>query len=118
VTSTVPSRPEFFTTGKKLAGWYAAHPDADELWIGFWKKGFERPSVSYGEAVDEALCNGWIDSVVRRVDEAVYMLRFTPRRPRSNWTASNLRRVEALRAGGRLRSGGEMALAAARRHDG
>jgi hypothetical protein len=46
------------------------------------------------------------------------MLRFTPRRPRSNWTASNLRRVEALRAGGRLRSGGEMALAAARRHDG
>ncbi len=117
MTSTVPSRPEFFTTRKKLAGWYAAHPDAAEVWVGLWKKGFERPGVSYGEAVDEALCNGWIDSVVRRVDEAVYMVRFTPRRPRSNWTESNLRRVDELRAEGRLRPGGEMAVAAVRRRE-
>ena len=112
MTPAAPSRPEFFLTAEDLAAWFAANPAATELWLGFWKKGFERPGISYWDAVDEALCNGWIDSVIRRVDDASYMLRFTPRRPRSNWTETNLRRVEQLRAAGRLRAGGERAVAA------
>ena len=114
MTAAVPSRPEFFLTPRDLSAWFAANPSATELWVGFWKKGFERPGIVYADAVDEALCNGWIDSVVRRVDEASYMLRLTPRRPRSNWTDATLRRVEELRAAGRLRPGGERAVSEAR----
>ena len=112
MSSQVPARPEYFLTPADLAAWFAANPAATEVWIGFWKKGFERPGISYAEAVDEALCEGWIDSVVRRVDDASYMLRFTPRRARSNWTDANLQRVDELREAGRLRPGGERAVAA------
>jgi uncharacterized protein YdeI (YjbR/CyaY-like superfamily) len=111
--STIPSTPEFFLISADLAAWFAANPSATELWVGFWKKGFERPGISYADAVDEALCEGWIDSVIRRVDEASYMLRFTPRRARSTWTDTNLRRVKQLRAAGRMRPAGERAVAAA-----
>jgi uncharacterized protein YdeI (YjbR/CyaY-like superfamily) len=114
MTSAIPARAEFFLSSGDLAAWFAANPMATELWVGFWKKGFERPGISYADAVDEALCEGWIDSVIRRVDEASYMLRFTPRRPRSTWTDTNLRRAEELRAARRMRPGGERAVAAAR----
>ncbi len=113
MTTAPPPRPEFFLTPDDLSAWFESNPAASDLWVGFWKKGFERPGISYAEAVDEALCNGWIDSLLRRVDEASYMLRFTPRRPKSNWTSANLRRVDELRATGRLRPGGERAIAAA-----
>jgi uncharacterized protein YdeI (YjbR/CyaY-like superfamily) len=112
VTSTIPSRPEYFVDPGELRAWFAANPAADEVWVGFWKKGFERPGIAYADAVDEALCEGWIDSIIRRVDEATYMVRFTPRRPRSNWTDGNLRRAGELRAAGRLRPSGERAVAA------
>lgn len=108
-----PSRPEYFLTPEELSAWFEANPAATELWVGFWKKGFERPGIAYADAVDEALCSGWIDSIIRRVDEASYMLRFTPRRPKSNWTDANRRRVEELRAMGRLRASGARAAAAA-----
>jgi uncharacterized protein YdeI (YjbR/CyaY-like superfamily) len=114
MSSTAGPPPEFFRTAAELAAWFAANPSANELWVGFWKKGFERPGISYADAVDEALCEGWIDSIIRRVDEASYMLRFTPRRPRSSWTDTNLRRVDELRAAGRMRPRGERAAAAAR----
>ena len=114
MTPAAPSRPEFFLTPHDLSAWFEANPSATELWVGFWKKGFERPGIAYGDAVDAALCNGWIDSVLRRVDEASYMVRFTPRRPRSNWTETNLRRADELRAAGRMRPGGERAVAEAR----
>jgi uncharacterized protein YdeI (YjbR/CyaY-like superfamily) len=113
VSGTVPARPEFFLTTSDLSAWFAANPEASELWVGFWKKGFERPGISYGDAVDEALCNGWIDSVIRRVDKACYMLRFTPRRPKSTWTETNLQRVAELRQAGRMRPAGETAVQAA-----
>ncbi len=113
MTGTVPAHPQFFLTPEDLSSWFAANPEASELWIGFWKKGFERPAIAYGDAVDEALCNGWIDSTVRRVDDECYMLRFTPRRPTSNWTETNLRRVAELRREGRIRPGGESAFLAA-----
>jgi uncharacterized protein YdeI (YjbR/CyaY-like superfamily) len=105
--------PTFFLSAADLAAWFAANPGATELWVGFWKKGYERPGISYAEAVDEALCEGWIDSVIRRVDDASYVLRFTPRRARSSWTEVNLQRVEQLRAQRRMRAGGERAVAAA-----
>ena len=108
-----PARPDYFLTPEDLSAWFEANPSATELWVGIWKKGFERPGISYADSVDEALCNGWIDSVVRRVDDASYMLRFTPRRPKSNWTDANLRRVEELREMGRLRASGARAVAAA-----
>lgn len=111
--TAVPSHPEFFLAPANLAAWFEANPSATELWVGFWKKGFERPGITYADAVDEALCNGWIDSVIRRVDEASYMLRFTPRRPKSTWTDTNLRRVAELRSAGRMRPGGERAVSAA-----
>ncbi|HVC03521.1 MAG TPA: hypothetical protein VND88_02485 [Candidatus Acidoferrales bacterium] len=114
MTPAAPPRPEYFLTPEELAAWFRSNPSATEVWIGLWKKGHERPGISYAEAVDEALCEGWIDSVVRRVDEAGYMVRLTPRRPRSNWTDTNLRRVEELRREGRLRAGGERAVAARR----
>ncbi len=117
MTATVPPRPAFFMTPDDLSAWFEANPSAVELWVGLWKKGFERPGIAYPEAVDAALCNGWIDSVIRRVDEASYMVRFTPRRPRSNWTEANLRRVDELRVAGRLRPGGEHAVAGARRRE-
>jgi uncharacterized protein YdeI (YjbR/CyaY-like superfamily) len=113
VSGTVPAQPEFFLTPADLSAWFAANPLASEVWLGFWKKGFERPGITYGEAVDEALCHGWIDSVIRRVDEACYMLRFTPRRPKSAWTDTNLRRVAKLRRDGRMRPAGESAVLAA-----
>ena len=114
MSSTAGPRPEFFLTPADLAAWFAANPSATELWVGLWKKGFERPGISYSDVVDEALCEGWIDSVIRRVDEASYMLRLTPRRARSSWTDTNLRRAGELRAAGRMRPGGERAVAAAR----
>ena len=113
MSPSFPSRPEYFLTPEELSAWFAANPTATELWVGLWKKGFERPGIVYADVVDEALCNGWIDSTVRRVDEASYMLRLTPRRPKSNWTDANLRRVEELRAMGRLRAGGARAAGAA-----
>ncbi len=113
MTSPGPPRPQFFQTPGDLGASYEANPSATELWVGFWKKGFERPGITYADAVDEALCHGWIDSTVRRVDDASYMLRFTPRRARSPWTDANLRRIEELRAAGRLKPGGAAAFAAA-----
>jgi uncharacterized protein YdeI (YjbR/CyaY-like superfamily) len=114
VTPAAPARPEFFLTPQDLSAWFEANPSATELWVGFWKKGFERPGITYADAVDAALCNGWIDSALRRVNEASYMVRFTPRRTRSNWTDTNLRRVDELRAAGRMRPGGERAVSEAR----
>jgi uncharacterized protein YdeI (YjbR/CyaY-like superfamily) len=113
VSPAFSARPDYFLTPEELSAWFEANPMATELWVGIWKKGFERPGISYADAVDEALCNGWIDSVIRRVDDASYMLRFTPRRPKSNWTEANLRRVEELREMGRLRVSGARAVAAA-----
>ena len=110
MTPPQPPHPKFFLSPGDLAAWFASNPLAPELWVGFWKKGFERPGITYADAVDEALCNGWIDSIIRRVDDASYMLRFSPRRPKSNWAEANLRRVEELRRAGRLRPSGERAV--------
>jgi uncharacterized protein YdeI (YjbR/CyaY-like superfamily) len=91
------------TTREAWRAWLQEHHDRDsEIWLVFEKKHTGRPTVSYGEAVEEGLCFGWIDGLVRRLDEDRYMQRFTPRKPGSQWSASNQKRYAKLRAEGRL----------------
>jgi uncharacterized protein YdeI (YjbR/CyaY-like superfamily) len=80
--------------------------------VGFYKKGSARPSIAWPEAVDEALCFGWIDGVRRTIDDESYRIRFTPRRPRSIWSAVNVKRVAALTEAGRMTDAGLRAFAA------
>jgi uncharacterized protein YdeI (YjbR/CyaY-like superfamily) len=93
--------PVFFQTRAELRTWFAEnHLAATELLLGLYKRDSGRPSVTMQEAVEEALCVGWIDSVERGIDAVSYSLRFTPRKPRSKWSAVNIRRVENLIAQG------------------
>jgi uncharacterized protein YdeI (YjbR/CyaY-like superfamily) len=99
--------PQFFASSDELRAWFVSHHDtADELVVGMWKVGTGRPSVTWSEAVDQALCFGWIDGVRRRIDEHAFSNRFTPRRPRSNWSDINLAKVEALTASGLMQPAG------------
>jgi uncharacterized protein YdeI (YjbR/CyaY-like superfamily) len=95
---TVPrdSRPQptFFATPAELRAWLEAHHDsAPELLVGFHKVASGKPSVTWPEAVDEALCYGWIDGVRRSIDAASYTIRFTSRKPGSTWSVVNVRRA-------------------------
>jgi uncharacterized protein YdeI (YjbR/CyaY-like superfamily) len=91
----------FFATQAEFRAWLVAnHATAPELVVGFYKVGSGRPSITWRQAVDEALCAGWIDSIRRRIDESSYANRFTPRRRGSAWSAINIARVEELRAAG------------------
>lgn len=89
------------------ADWLAAnHEAAPGAWLKLAKKGAPRRTVTQAEALDEAVCFGWIDGQVRRYDEHFYLQRFTPRRPRSKWSAINRERVRRLMAEGRMRPAG------------
>src|SRR5579859_7973797 len=102
----------FFATPDELRAWLAAHHEtAGELWVGFHKKGTGTPSVTWPEAVDEALCVGWIDGVRKGIDAASYTIRFTPRKPGSIWSAVNIARVAELERQGRMRPAGLAAFA-------
>jgi uncharacterized protein YdeI (YjbR/CyaY-like superfamily) len=107
---TARMEPVFFATPAEFRAWLEAHhEDAPELWVGFYKKGSGRPSITWPEAVDEALCVGWIDGVRKSLDEASYVIRFTPRRPNSVWSAVNVDRVSELTTHGRMRPSGQQA---------
>jgi uncharacterized protein YdeI (YjbR/CyaY-like superfamily) len=107
VTAPVPKRIEIFPSAAEFRDWLDAnHQTAAEVWIGYYKKGVAKASVSYAESVDEALSFGWIDGITRRIDEEVYATRFTPRRKRSNWSAVNVARVGELTAAGRMHPAG------------
>jgi uncharacterized protein YdeI (YjbR/CyaY-like superfamily) len=82
------------------------HTSSAGVWLRFFKKGSGVPTVTYSEAVDEALCFGWIDSQVKRFDEQSYLQRFSPRRRRSLWSKINITRVEKLTAAKRMRAAG------------
>ena len=89
--------PRFFTTRAAFRAWLERHhADEDELLVGFYKKGSGRPSITWPESVDEALCFGWIDGVRRGIDDESYSIRFTPRRKRSIWSAVNIKRAGEL----------------------
>jgi uncharacterized protein YdeI (YjbR/CyaY-like superfamily) len=101
------SKPKFFTTPDKFRSWLEKnHATANELEIGFHKKSSGKKSITYGEALDEALCFGWIDGVRRRLNETSYQQRFTPRRPRSIWSLVNIKHVERLKNEGRMHPAG------------
>ena len=94
-------KPRFFATPEQLRDWFARHhASATELWIGFYRKSSGKPSVTWPESVDQALCFGWIDGVRKSIDEISYTNRFTPRTPRSNWSAVNIARARELIARG------------------
>ena len=100
-------KPTFFPTPSDFRAWLERNRDsAPELLVGFYKKGSGRPSITWPESVDEALCFGWIDGIRRTIDEESYTIRFTPRRPRSNWSLVNLKRVAELTKLGRMQPAG------------
>lgn len=102
--------PAFFATPSEFRAWLEEHHDqVRELWVGFYKKGSGKPSISWPEAVDEALCFGWIDGVRKGIDDARYTIRFTPRKPRSIWSAVNIARVAELTRLGRMHPAGLLA---------
>jgi uncharacterized protein YdeI (YjbR/CyaY-like superfamily) len=99
--------PTFFATPSEFRAWLEAHHrEARELWVGFYKKSSGKPSITWAEAVDQALCFGWIDGVRKSIDDVAYANRFTPRRPRSTWSAVNVKRVQELTALGLMRPAG------------
>jgi uncharacterized protein YdeI (YjbR/CyaY-like superfamily) len=108
-------KPTFFPTTSDLHAWFEAnHKICPEFSIGFYKVASGRPSVTYSEAVDEALCFGWIDGVRHRLDDNAYKIRFTPRRATSKWSAVNIRRVQSLMKLGRMQPAGLKAFEGAR----
>ena len=89
--------PRFFKTPAAFRKWLAAnHAKAKELWVGFYKKASGKPSITWPESVDEALCFGWIDGVRKTIDDESYVIRFSPRKPNSIWSAVNIRNMERL----------------------
>jgi len=88
------------------------HRAADEIIVGYYKKHTGRPTLTWPESVAEALCFGWIDGIRRSVDADRYTIRFTPRRPRSNWSAVNIRMYAELEAAGRMTKAGRAAFEA------
>jgi uncharacterized protein YdeI (YjbR/CyaY-like superfamily) len=82
------------------------HASADELWVGYYKKGVPKTAMTYAESVDEALCFGWIDGKARRIDDEVTSIRFTPRRRTSSWSAINIAKIATLTAAGRMHPSG------------
>jgi uncharacterized protein YdeI (YjbR/CyaY-like superfamily) len=106
-------RPRFFKTPAEFRAWLDRNHDrASELFVGFRKKHSTKPSITYSEAVEEALCFGWIDGVTRRVDDDSYAIRFTPRRPGSAWSKINVQRVEELTKRRRMKPAGRAAFMA------
>lgn len=97
----------FFKTPAGFRKWLAKHHATEkELWVGFYKKDSGKPSITWPESVDEALCFGWIDGVRKSVDESSYKIRFTPRKRVSIWSAVNLKRVQELIESGRMQPAG------------
>ena len=97
------SPPKFFASAAAFRKWLERHhASKGELWLGLWKKDSGRKGLTYEEAVDEALCFGWIDGLAKSHDERSYKQRFTPRKPRSVWSAINLGKIERLKAAGRM----------------
>jgi uncharacterized protein YdeI (YjbR/CyaY-like superfamily) len=111
-----PSRPAgltFFATPAEFRRWLKMHhATKTELLVGFYKRGTGRPSITWPESVDEALCFGWIDGVRRSLSTQAYTIRFTPRKPTSIWSAVNVARVSELEKMGRMTPAGRRAFAA------
>ncbi len=105
-------QPLYFPTASDFRVWLQANAaSATELMVGYYKVGSKRPSLSWSESVDEALCFGWIDGVRKRIDDERYQIRFTPRKPNSIWSAVNIAKFEQLSESGRMTEAGRLAFA-------
>jgi uncharacterized protein YdeI (YjbR/CyaY-like superfamily) len=111
-TALKNTTPTFFPTAPDFRTWLESHHAAsDYLWVGYHKKATQKPSVTWEETVDEALCYGWIDGLRKSVDAESYMIRFTPRKQTSVWSQRNIDRVEQLTREGRMKAAGSAAFA-------
>lgn len=107
VSDKAGQKPIYFATAEEFRTWLDAHHESSlELLVEFYKKGSKRPSLTWPESVDEALCFGWIDGVRRSLGDESYVIRFTPRKRGSIWSNVNIRKAEALVASGRMRAAG------------
>ena len=106
-------KPRFFATPADFRGWLEKHhATARELVVGFHKRESGKPSITWPESVDQALCFGWIDGVRRSLDAGSYTIRFTPRKPTSTWSAVNMARVKELTEQGLMHPAGVKAFEA------
>jgi uncharacterized protein YdeI (YjbR/CyaY-like superfamily) len=102
-----PTGIRFFAEPDEFRAWLVEfHESARELWVGFYKKGSGKPSITWPQSVDEALCFGWIDGIRKSLGENAYVIRFTPRKRDSIWSNINIARYEALRRSARMHSAG------------
>jgi uncharacterized protein YdeI (YjbR/CyaY-like superfamily) len=104
---------KFFKTPNDFRKWLERHhATTRELWVGYYKKDTGKQSITWPESVDQALCFGWIDGIRKRVDEISYIIRFTPRKPRSIWSVVNIKRAQELCAQGLMQPAGLQAFEA------
>ena len=107
--ASVP-KPRFFRTAAEFRAWLERNGEKEtELWVGYWKKDSGKGGLTYKPALDEALCLGWIDGVVKSIDAHSYMQRWTPRKKTSHWSLVNVRRMGELEAEGRVHPRGRAA---------
>jgi uncharacterized protein YdeI (YjbR/CyaY-like superfamily) len=107
------SEPIFFDGPEHFREWLEAHHDsADEVHVGFWKKATGKQTMTWSQAVDQALCFGWIDGKLNRIDDERHRQRFTPRRPGSNWSKINVEKVAKLEEEGLMTDAGRRAFEA------
>lgn len=110
-------KPKFFKTPDDFRKWLSKHHDKEsELLVAFYKKDSGKQSITWPESVDQALCFGWIDGIRRRIDDASYSIRFTPRRPSSTWSNVNIKRVGELKEQGLMQLTGLKAFEARREY--
>jgi len=96
-----------FRSSSAFRAWLEKNHDRErELWVGFYNQRAPQSGITYREALDEALCFGWIDGVRRSVNDTTYAVRFTPRKPESKWSAPNIKRANQLRSLGRMAAAG------------
>jgi len=113
--ATGPARVTHFRTPATLRRWFEKHHDSSrEFWVGYYKVDSGKPSITWPQSVDEALCFGWIDGIRKRIDEVSYTIRFTPRKATSTWSAVNVRRAQELIGEGRMTPPGARAFEARR----
>jgi uncharacterized protein YdeI (YjbR/CyaY-like superfamily) len=102
-----PKRCRTFASRKEWRAWLMKHhANVREAWLLHYKKGAATRSLTYEEAVEEALCFGWIDGLLRSIDDETYALRYSPRKPRSTWSEINKRRAERLIKHGQMSAAG------------
>jgi uncharacterized protein YdeI (YjbR/CyaY-like superfamily) len=102
-----PDDVHIFPTADEFRTWLAEHHSStDALFVGYYKKGVPKQAMTYPQAVEEALCFGWIDGITYRIDDELTATRFTPRRRTSSWSAVNIAKVAELKAAGKMHAAG------------